>query len=130
MEGLKEEKELSGTRLFLNGLKSSLRNLVTERTTKVKENKSKITLTPHFLKEYGKNIYKNFFFKDINTFLEVLAIAPQKTETKIQNAVLVRNYTVLTLSYTNALRAFIVINITSTEVLSAKRGKEIKDAFI
>ena len=74
MEGLKEEKELSGTRLFLNGLKSSLRNLVTERTTKVKENKSKITSTPHFLKEYGKNIYKIFFFKDINTFLEVLAI--------------------------------------------------------
>ena len=58
--------------------------------------------------------------KGINTFLEVLAIAPQKTETKIQNAVLVRNYTVLTLSYTNALRASIVINITSTEVLSAK----------
>lgn len=55
--------------------------------------------------------------KGINTFLEVLAIAPQKTETKIQNAVFVMNY-VLTLCYTNALRASIVINITSTEVLS------------
>ena len=64
MEGLKEEKELSGTRLFLNGLKSSLRNLVTERTTKVKENKSKITLTPHFLKEYGKNIYHSMSAKE------------------------------------------------------------------
>lgn len=74
MEGLKEEKELSGTRLFLNGLKSSLRNLVTERTTKVKEHKSKIALTPHFLKEYGKNKKIYIFFKDINTFLEVLAI--------------------------------------------------------
>lgn len=56
--------------------------------------------------------------KGINTFLEVLAIAPQKTETKIQNAVFVMNYNVLTLCYTNALRASIVINITSTEVLS------------
>lgn len=41
-----------------------------------------------------------------------------------------RDYIILTLCYTNALRASNVINITLKEVLLAERDKEIKEAFI
>ena len=41
-----------------------------------------------------------------------------------------RDYIMLTLYYINALRASNLINITLQEVLSAKRNKLIKDAFV
>ena len=42
----------------------------------------------------------------------------------------IRDYIILTLHYTNSLRASNVTNITLKEVLSAEKDKETKEAFI
>ena len=118
--------ELGATKQFLRELKSSLKNLLTERTTKIREHKSKIYLQPRFFKNYGSSEH----VKEIHTFLEALTTAPQEIEIQFQNATHIRNYITLTLCYTNALRASIVINITLKEVLSAQRDKHIKEAFV
>ena len=66
--------ELGATKQFLSELKSSLKNLLTERTTKIREHKSKIYLQPQFFKNYGSSEY----VKEIHTFLEALTTAPQE----------------------------------------------------
>ena len=49
--------ELRGTKQFLGKLKVGLRNLITERETKIRENKSKIFLAQEVFKNYGSPKY-------------------------------------------------------------------------
>lgn len=100
--------ELVATKQFLRELKTGLRNLITERATQIRQNKSKIYLQLSFFKEYGSSEH----IKEIHAFLESLTTKPQTTDIKLQNAIHTRDYIMLTLKYTNALRALNVINIT------------------
>ena len=68
--------------------------------------------------------------QSIHNFLESLQTAPTKTEKRIQTAIPVRGYMISSLTYTNALGASNVINITLKEVLSSKRDKEIQEAYV
>lgn len=46
---------MDAKKIFPRELKSSLKNLLTEITTKIREHKSKTFLKPQFFKEYGSS---------------------------------------------------------------------------
>ena len=82
-------------------------------------------LSPDIFKEYGSSEH----IQEIHTFLEALNTASLNAKIKIQTAIHIRDYIILTLYYTNSLRTSNVINNTLKEVLSAERDKET-EAFI
>ena len=92
----------------------------------MKEYKSMIYLSPSFFKIYGSSKH----VAEITFFLESLAKKPESTQIKVQMVIHTRDYIMLTLCYINALRASNLINMTLQEVLSDKRDKIIKDAFV
>ena len=75
--------ELAGTQQFLCELKTGLTSLIIERSTKIRENKSKVFLSPDIFKEYGSSEY----IQEIHTFLKALNIAPLNTKINIQTAI-------------------------------------------
>ena len=118
--------DVNTSKQFLRELRTGLKDLITERETKIREHKSKIYLSPSFFKMYGSSEHVS----QISTFLQSLTNKAESTEIKMQRVIHTRDYIMLTLGYINALRASNLINITLQDVLSATGDKIIKDAFV
>ena len=119
-------QELNSCKEFLRELKTGLRNLITERVTKMKEFKSNIFMTPEIFKNYGSSDH----ISELHTFLSHIKHSAEKTKVTQQMAVHVRNYIIIKLSYTNALRASNLINMTLKDFNAAKPDKEITETFV
>ena len=92
----------------------------------MKEFKSNIFLTPEIFKNYGSSDH----ISELHTFLSHIKHSAEKTKVTKQMAVHVRDYIIIKLSYTNALRASNLINMILKDFNAAKPDKEITETFV
>ena len=88
----------------------------------MKEVKSNIFMTPEMFKDYRCSDH----ISKLNTFLPQIEHSAEKTKVTQQMVVHVRHYIIITLTYTNALQASYLINMTLKDINAAKPDKEIK----
>ena len=81
----------------------------------MKEFKSNIFMTPKIFKNYGSSDH----IIELQTFLSHLEQSEGKTKVSLQMAVQVWDYIMMTLTYTNALRASNLIEMTLKDINTA-----------